>query len=441
MKETFINTVDKNSIKDYIASDDPLSDDAVEFLINYQEEDTFVDYKVSFDNEEREWLEITKDILAFTNTFGGYLVFGIKDATYEEVGLSENILKIVSDINNIMQKVNRSIEPHIQLLRCKPFKKDEKDFLIIFIPPSLDKTHMISRTSSFKHPSGKDKTVLYVGTTYIRRSAGNHMMDSRDIDDVVNRRLNYFKDSLLDKIARVVESPQQSEVFIVTEAQEDGEHTKFIVNDAPDAIPVKGMSFTVAPETIEQEIMGWIAMTSRDQEAIPSSSITWKWYKERKILELTNKQKLEVAKYCILTEVPAFFWLEGCDALSVKTMLLEILSRHINVKIIGDVISTGAFLGNKFHKDLITKIGAYAERIAPIKKTIPVSGPKTFFSAEKLKIKKGEYEKIEAELDAIAASAENNNNHIPPLALRWRAQTLDCFLYAKEDQYIGKRVK
>lgn len=428
------------SIESFISSDDPLSDEAIQYLMSYQEEDSLVDYKLSFENEEREWLEITKDILAFSNTFGGYLVFGVKDATYEKVGLNEEAYKVVCNVNNIMQKVNRNIDPHVQLLRCKPIKEDNKDYAILFIPPSLDKTHIISKDASFTYPSGKEKTILHVGTTQVRRSAGNHMMDARDLDDIVNRRIGYFKDSLLDKIARVVEAPQGSEVFIVTDESDTDEYTKFVVKDAPDAIPVIGMSFTVSPETTEQEIMGWISMNKRDQSALPASAITWKWYKVRKSLELTKEQKLEVAKYCLLTEVPVFFWLESCDAASIKTMLLEILSRHHNINIIGDTIAIGSFLGNKFHKKLIAKIGSYAERINPIKKTIPSGGPRVFFRVDSIRAKKEERSVLESELDAIALTAETSNNHIPILQSRWRAQALDCFLYSRDDQYVYKSI-
>ena len=57
-----------NSIIKLINSDDPLSDEAIDFIIKYHEEDSQVDYKESFDGEsEKEWLSITKDIMAFAN--------------------------------------------------------------------------------------------------------------------------------------------------------------------------------------------------------------------------------------------------------------------------------------------------------------------------------------------------------------------------------------
>ena len=64
----------------HLLSYDPLSDDAIQELIDYREEDSSLDYKLELDpDSEREWLEITKDVSAFANTDGGYLVFGIRN--------------------------------------------------------------------------------------------------------------------------------------------------------------------------------------------------------------------------------------------------------------------------------------------------------------------------------------------------------------------------
>jgi predicted HTH transcriptional regulator len=81
------------SVLGLIRSDDPLSAVSFEFLLNYHEEDPLVDFKESFDpKEEREWLEITKEVIGFANASGGFLVFGIKDETFEKVGLSSSVV-------------------------------------------------------------------------------------------------------------------------------------------------------------------------------------------------------------------------------------------------------------------------------------------------------------------------------------------------------------
>ena len=434
------------NIKEVIGSDDPLSDEAIEFLLNYQEEDTQIDFKESFaGKEEREWLEMTKDVLSFANTNGGFLLFGVKDGTFERAGLDDEPASVLGDPNNIQQKINRFIEPPISLLRCKSYRVNNQKFVAVFIPPSLEKTHIISRDGGFKFPTGKEKIVLRKGTSYVRRSGGNHLVDSRDLDDIISRRIEHYKASLLDKIARVVEAPQESQVFMVSQDASAGPHEKFVIMDAPEAIPVKGMSFTVSPETTEQEIAAWAAMTGKDLAAVPPPAITWKWYRERKSLNLVREQKLKVAKYCLLTEVPVFFWLSGVEAKAIKEMLIETLSRRKSFDCVSEIVSVSAFLGKSFYQSVISQLGKDLERLSSTKKVFPHQGPRSLFGADQLFPKREisgkslkPKEDMERELNDIAESAKTSRFEQPALMARWRAKSLDCYLYAQDDQYFSK---
>jgi len=131
-------------IQDYLKSSNPLSEEAMDFLIEYKEEDQYVDYKEDFDSKsEKEWIGITKDAMAFANTCGGYLVFGVQDVTYKLLGLKAETVKILDDITRIHSKLNRYISPHITSLRTRPHIKDDKTFVIFCIPESIGKTHIV----------------------------------------------------------------------------------------------------------------------------------------------------------------------------------------------------------------------------------------------------------------------------------------------------------
>ena len=67
------------SVEDCLSAKDPLKRELVSFLIQYAEEDDRLDYKADFVDEQKHWLEVTKDVSAFANTHGGYLLFGIED--------------------------------------------------------------------------------------------------------------------------------------------------------------------------------------------------------------------------------------------------------------------------------------------------------------------------------------------------------------------------
>ena len=107
------------SVSSCLESSDPLSDKVFTYLLSYREEDERIDFKKAFDGSEREWLEITKDVISFANSRGGYLVFGIEDASYSRIGLTQDLAKVLTNTNNVLQKVNRHIEPQISLLRTR----------------------------------------------------------------------------------------------------------------------------------------------------------------------------------------------------------------------------------------------------------------------------------------------------------------------------------
>ena len=76
---------------DILSMDDPLTQENAEILCDYKEEDEYVDYKSQFKSgSEKDWLEITKDIMAFANTYGGFLVYGVEDQSKK---LSELLMK------------------------------------------------------------------------------------------------------------------------------------------------------------------------------------------------------------------------------------------------------------------------------------------------------------------------------------------------------------
>jgi hypothetical protein len=432
------------NITDLLASKDPLTDDALQTVLHFHEETSHIDFKLTFHpGEEREWLEITKDVMGFANTLGGYLAFGIRDGTYEMVGLDEAAVKVLRDPNQLMQKINRHAEPHITSLRSRCIEAGGKTFVLVLVPQSLGQTHLVSKEGAFKFPSGEERVVLRQGTSYVRRSAGNHLVDARDLDAIVGRRLDYFRSALLDKIARVVESPPESQILVVSKVPTDEPHSKFMIDNAPDALSVKGMSFTVSPPTTEHEIAAWIAMTGGDRSAMPARGITWRWYTERKALKLTPEQKLHTALYCIRNEVPAFFWLQDCTANDIKIALKNAFSQPIDLFSVEYMLCIAAFLGKRFHSSLVSELSdSMAHRLGKAAITFPIGNVRSLLRADSVVPKKSRHstvpklrEALERELDATAASAKASPTQEPELMQRWHAKRLDCYLYAQDDQY------
>jgi len=188
---------------------------------------------------------------------------------------------------------------------------------------------MINKDAIYEFPSGKKKVVLKEGTFYVRHSAGNHLADAQDLSNIIQRRLNQFKGNLLEGISRVVEAPPSSEVVILSQDETNGQGTSFIIHDAPDSLPVKGMSFSVTPETAEQEIAGWDSLYRGNQDSLPTPRILWKWYRDRGEIRVTEEYRIAVARFSIFNSTPAMFWLSGCRLKSVKSLLID-TSKAIN---------------------------------------------------------------------------------------------------------------
>jgi len=355
-----------SSINEFLASEDPLTREAALFLASYSEEDDRVDHKQSFDPTlEKDWLEITKDISAFANTIGGYLVFGISDLDKDIVGLGRDIANTLKDINNLRQKINRHLDPDISLLRSKEFRISGKSIVVLYIPQSVGISHLISNDGSFIYPSGTEKTVLRKGTFYIRRSAGNHLGDSRDFDDVIERRIDQFRESLLNKVARIVSSPANSDMFILSRDPTAPEGGRFIIEDSPDSIPIKGMSFSVPPEGIEEEISAWSVLNRGTSEIRPPETILWRWYSERENIQINDEHKLAVFRFSLWGHVPAFYWIKDLKSQAIQDALFDtIRNRPIGVQV-KQMLIVAAFLGKSTYNRSLSVLGDYKNYISP----------------------------------------------------------------------------
>jgi hypothetical protein len=205
------------------------------------------------------------------------------------------------------------------------------------------------------------------------------------------------------------------------------------------------MSFTVSPTTTEQEISAWIALKGRDPGASPPAATTWNWYRERKTLKLTEEQRIHVAIFCLLNNAPGFFWLQTCSAGAIRTALTGVLSAPLEIAVHADVLNLCTFLGRKFHGSLLNKVSESTKARLGSSASFPKGGPRSALRADTVVPKKGKARtpgqmrvELEQELDAIAGSVGDLGLQELGLTQRWRAQQLDCYLYAQDDQYVGK---
>jgi len=425
----------KPSIRTYLDSKDPLCEDAIISLIGYREEDIFVDFKESFDpTEEKQWHGITSDCMAFANTMGGYIVFGVRDGDFSVIGLSVPAMKALVDTNMVMQKLNRYVSPPFSMLRTKSYQTEEGHTIVVmYIPDSKGKTHVFVKDVSYKYPSGETKKLFHAGMIFIRRSATNHIMGPDDLEFVINRRIEYYKDSILDKIAKIVQAPADHQMLIFDPEAKGHNDKSYYISDSPDAVPVKGMSFTVSPSTDTEEICGWISMSGRDPSFRPTNDRIWHMYFVRDELILTAEQKLKMVRFSFFGENPVFYWLRSLSAQQIKPVLSGIFKQTRNLRVREEVLKVSAFLGKTFFTTHLRGGGEERSRLRQNLREFPKDPVEnycgTMGALDDDKVRNKE------KLNLLVSNLSDGRGGVIE---KLRAKALDCRLYARSNKYVGE---
>lgn len=113
--------------------------------IKYKERQKMEYKKEMYKPTDKDRKEMLRDISSIANAYGGYLIIGI-EADKKGIPLkSVHIDKAEDERNRIEQSYLSNIEPRIPGLKCKAVKMDTgEDIIIVFIPRSLKKPHMIN---------------------------------------------------------------------------------------------------------------------------------------------------------------------------------------------------------------------------------------------------------------------------------------------------------
>ena len=253
------------SVGGFLSADDPLSEQACDFLINYKEEDSRVDFKRDFDpSSDKCWYDMAIDVMAFANTYGGYLVYGVEDKTYRRCGLTATVSDALSDTKVVLEKVSRGVQPRYSEIRTKVKEIDGLKYVFIHIPSSADRTHVFERNMDIPVQGGKPRTVIRQGSIYARGGASNQILTADAFEELLRRRIERFRTKLMEGLARVVHSEPTQEVIIVSPESGEGGGTSFRITDAPDALAVRGTSLAVVPKTLEDQVAAWISINKAD---------------------------------------------------------------------------------------------------------------------------------------------------------------------------------
>jgi hypothetical protein len=172
-----------------------------------------LDFKSGFHNNLGEWLEVIKDIVAFANSGGGTILFGMND---DGTASKEDVTRILdTDPADITNKIHKYTGTQFHAFEIASAAKDGHLVCVLFVRASRIPIVFTSIGNYEPTPGARPKTAFNVGTVYFRHGAKSEPGNSDDLRGFLEREVDSIKESWLSGIAKVVEAPAGSRVAIL----------------------------------------------------------------------------------------------------------------------------------------------------------------------------------------------------------------------------------
>ena len=158
------------SILERMVREGDLSLDALLYLLQCKSESEWLDYKQRLAlDQDKNLCDFTRDVLALKNVGGGYIVVGVRDKTWEPLGLSE---RLPYDGKMLRDKVRRGsgLDLDVDIVQHKLAQPIGGGlFALIFIRASKKRSKRRAPTLVAKDFCAKEAFGLRRGDIYVRK--------------------------------------------------------------------------------------------------------------------------------------------------------------------------------------------------------------------------------------------------------------------------------
>lgn len=404
------------SAADFLLISDPLSEEACRSLVGYSKEDRYVDFKVSFDHRlEKSWIDFAVDCAAFANTDGGFIVVGVRDQTWEQLGIDKEAADALRDTKKVIEKINRGdLRPLITGLGTRVFTINEREFAVIHVPASRDVTHVFESNLDWTAPGGRAVRGVPKGAIYVRRSASNQVLTSVDFEELVQRRLMRFREKILDGVVRAVNVAPETQVVTVAKVVGARGEAGVQVVDAPPGSELVGKSLTFAVKSLADKINMYAALVDPANNERVDASLLFEAFARRGEESLAPEQREWIGLYSLLRRAPVFYWLSGFRVADVRRIIEAAFNAGTNLQK-AFILNYAAFYGESFYNKLYAKVPPYsARRLTHNKVAVFRTGPS----------------KRRAEDDLRATELALQLSRVVDQTAAYELERLDCALYA-----------
>jgi predicted HTH transcriptional regulator len=176
-------------------------------------ESKHIDFKSEFDlSSSAAWCELIKDMVAFANSGGGIIIFGVEnDGTNSSYDSSPLLAYDTADVSNKIAKYTGFQLADLEVVEIKRKSKSR----VAFLTPSTDIPIVFTKPGTYDVGGGKQKTAFGQGTIYFRHGSKS---EPGNLDDLVNwrdREIARMRSTWMRGIRKVVQAGSGDTISVV----------------------------------------------------------------------------------------------------------------------------------------------------------------------------------------------------------------------------------
>lgn len=194
------------------------------------EESNLIDFKREFSPEKKSsfWAETVKDIVAFANTDGGIIVFGLND-NGQCSGIDCSDL-FGFDSAKLVDQIKKYTNYNLQGVSIVRIEREGVMYPAILIK-SISVPLVFTKVGTYEVEDGKQKTAFSLGTIYFRHGSKSEPCTRDDLENKISAELDRQRNEWLGNIRKVVEAAPGSSVVITNPSQAVGSGAIRLTND------------------------------------------------------------------------------------------------------------------------------------------------------------------------------------------------------------------
>lgn len=261
-------------------------------------------------------------------------------------------------------------------------------------------------------PGGRSQPRIQKGAIFVRRVASNQILVSADFENLVNRRIDRFRDRILEGLTKVVRAEADEEIVTVRVAPTKGGARNVTIVSAAESLAISGKTVSIALNGITDRVSAYMALSSSGGGAVVPEAFLYEAYASR--AELQDADQYEwLALESLVVGVPAFYWLSHLDKAIAKSIIDAASKRARWCR--EQVRDVAGFYGETLYKKLNDRLEDHG-----LKKAFR---PKAqLFGTSKSKVPIADSARATDQAKALAERSD--------ASLRWQLVKLDCALYA-----------